>query len=468
MVGYVRQDITDQISNGSTVDAVPLDSEFDAITAAFSAVSGHTHSGGVGGGSPITVVGPTQDIVASANSLTPKTDDTIDLGSNTYQWKDLYVNGVANIDSLVVDTADINAGTIDNAAIGATTPSTIVGTTISGTALAGPLTGNVTGNVTGNLTGNVTGNSTTATTLQTPRTISLSGGVTGSVSFNGSANVAIVSTVTNDSHSHTLSTITDAGTIASQNANNVTITGGNISGITDLAIVDGGTGASTAANARTNLGLGTIATQNSSAVSVTGGSITGITDLAIADGGTGASTAANARTNLGLGTAATTAATDYATAAQGVKADAALPASRVASQAEAEGGTENTKFMTSLNVSQAMAARSLNQVYVSSPIAVSIGALHTFTHGLGVTPTVVSFIYVCISAERGWAVGDEIHFNSGMSNYNEDTSPAVAVNSTQIKVYTGGSAIARTIGMDGSSRAALTPAKWNLKVVAYA
>jgi hypothetical protein len=67
-----------------------------------------------------------------------------------------------------------------------------------------------------------------------------------------------------------------------------------------VPIANGGTGASTNTAARTNLGLGTIATQNSNAVSITGGSISGITDLAVADGGTGASTAADARTNLGV------------------------------------------------------------------------------------------------------------------------------------------------------------------------
>jgi hypothetical protein len=65
-----------------------------------------------------------------------------------------------------------------------------------------------------------------------------------------------------------------------------------------LAVTDGnfivGNGstwvAEDGATARTSLGLGSIATQAANNVSITGGSITGITDLAVADGGTGVST----------------------------------------------------------------------------------------------------------------------------------------------------------------------------------
>lgn len=74
---------------------------------------------------------------------------------------------------------------------------------------------------------------------------------------------------------------------------------------TPVTVANGGTGGGDAATARTNLGLGTMATQAASSVSITGGSVTGITDLAIADGGTGASDATTARSNLGLGTIST-------------------------------------------------------------------------------------------------------------------------------------------------------------------
>jgi len=132
----------------------------------------------------------------------------------------------------------LDADTLDGfqSATGNTVSTVVVrdsnGDFAAGTITATTLIGNVTGNIIGNLTGTVTGNAT------------------------------------------------------------------NVNGT--VAINNGGTGATTQSSARTNLGLGTIATQNASDVTITGGSIAGITDLAIADGGTGASTANGARSNLGL------------------------------------------------------------------------------------------------------------------------------------------------------------------------
>jgi hypothetical protein len=58
------------------------------------------------------------------------------------------------------------------------------------------------------------------------------------------------------------------------------ISAGSLTLTTPLAVADGGTGATTDAGARTNLGLGTMATQDANAVAITGGTITGVTGLA--------------------------------------------------------------------------------------------------------------------------------------------------------------------------------------------
>jgi hypothetical protein len=60
-----------------------------------------------------------------------------------------------------------------------------------------------------------------------------------------------------------------------------------------------------AATARTTLGLGTIATQAANSVAITGGAVTGITDITVADGGTGRSTSTTAYGIIAAGTTAT-------------------------------------------------------------------------------------------------------------------------------------------------------------------
>ena len=48
-----------------------------------------------------------------------------------------------------------------------------------------------------------------------------------------------------------------------------------------LALAGGGTGAADASGARTNLGIGTMGTQNANAIAVTGGTLSGITSLSL-------------------------------------------------------------------------------------------------------------------------------------------------------------------------------------------
>ena len=59
----------------------------------------------------------------------------------------------------------------------------------------------------GTITAALSGNASTASTLATSRTISLTGDVSGSTSFNGGGNVSITATVADDSHNHVISNV---------------------------------------------------------------------------------------------------------------------------------------------------------------------------------------------------------------------------------------------------------------------
>jgi len=138
--------------------------------------------------------------------------------------------------------------------------------------------------VAGNLT--ITGSISASEGIELSGTLPISQGGTGATdvatarSNLGLGSMAIVSSPAPISQGGTGATDTTTarnnlglGTIASQSSSNVTITGGNISGITPLAVADGGTGSNTESGARSSLGLGSVATQDADNVTITGGSV---------------------------------------------------------------------------------------------------------------------------------------------------------------------------------------------------
>jgi hypothetical protein len=78
----------------------------------------------------------TQTVTLSStlgSDLLPSSDGTFDLGSSSAEWQDLFIDGTANIDSLVADTADINGGTVDGAIIGGSSAAAGTFTTMNAT-----------------------------------------------------------------------------------------------------------------------------------------------------------------------------------------------------------------------------------------------------------------------------------------------------------------------------------------------
>ncbi len=231
--GYIRNDTSNNIADGNVINAADLDGEFDAVQAAFSASTGHSHDGTTGEGPLITSAGlATGAVTAGAVS-----DNSIALGTKT-TGNYVAAGAVAGTGLSGSAGAEGATFTVTSNATNANTASTIVARDGSGDFSAGTITATITGNVTGNLTGNVggnvtgdvvgdvtgalTGNADTATVLATARSIA-------GKSFNGSADITIAS-----------SDLSDAGLLSS---NLDVVTHSIISTSNrDIAITPNGTG----------------------------------------------------------------------------------------------------------------------------------------------------------------------------------------------------------------------------------
>jgi len=148
MSGYTRQSVADIIAN-AVIKAAPVNAEFNALRDAFAIGTGHKHDGTTGEGAYVPLIadldGNNKVVVDTANNrisvfvevsgapveqlriqdgvIVPVTDNDIDLGTSTLEFKNLFIDGIAKIDTLTVDEDATIAGTLD--VTGATTLNTI-------------------------------------------------------------------------------------------------------------------------------------------------------------------------------------------------------------------------------------------------------------------------------------------------------------------------------------------------------
>ena len=127
MAGYSGRQST--YTSGDTITAAHSNDEFNQLLAAFNASTGHTHDGTAGDGGPVTTLRDSDALnkilvdtsnnhlefyveVSSAavqqlriqdGAIVPITDNDIDLGTSSLEFKDLFIDGTANVDAINLD-----------------------------------------------------------------------------------------------------------------------------------------------------------------------------------------------------------------------------------------------------------------------------------------------------------------------------------------------------------------------------
>jgi hypothetical protein len=127
---YTRQESA-SITDGSVIEASHFNNEFNQVEAAFAASTGHQHDGTAGEGGYVPLIAdldannkivsdtsnnrfgvfvevggsPVEQFRFQDGAIVPVTDNDIDLGTGALEFKDLYLDGTANIDTLVIGSS---------------------------------------------------------------------------------------------------------------------------------------------------------------------------------------------------------------------------------------------------------------------------------------------------------------------------------------------------------------------------
>jgi hypothetical protein len=136
MAGYSARQST--YTTGDVIAAADTNDEFNQLISAFNASTGHTHDGTAGDGGPVTTLrdsnsynkvliddtnnhlefyvnvssSAVQQFRVQDGAIVPITDNDIDLGTSSLEFKDLHLDGTANIDSLVADAISLGGTSI--------------------------------------------------------------------------------------------------------------------------------------------------------------------------------------------------------------------------------------------------------------------------------------------------------------------------------------------------------------------
>jgi hypothetical protein len=292
MAGYTRQS-AGSIINGLPITAPPLNAEFNQVAAAFNATTGHGHTGGAGDAQPIALatsvsgylpaahggvggknnlaatsnptatndagqgyspgsmwentttgrvficVGNTSNAavwrelvqVETSNKIVPQTTNTVDIGTSSNRYKNLYLSGGATVagtlnvtgdagfanlavtGTTTITSVDLNSGAIDNTVIGNTTPVAGSFTTLSATGTTTLTTVDINGGAIDGTTigastpAAITGTTITSTGLATLATVDVNGGAIDATVIGASTAAAGSFTTVSTSGQATLATV---------------------------------------------------------------------------------------------------------------------------------------------------------------------------------------------------------------------------------------------------------------------
>jgi hypothetical protein len=145
-----------------------------------------------------------------------------------------------------------------------------------------------------------------------------------------------------------------------------------------------------------------------------------------------------------------------------------LSSADLASQAQAQAGTDNTKLMTPLRVAEAIIAQAMTPGFTSAETTLSRDGRWTLAHGLGVVPSRVQMNLRCNSADLNFSVNDVIFYYPG--NYDINSGQGVQISADATNVYLGVYYVYarnKTTGTTSTAWAEITYANWRASVLAW-